>query len=212
MKHIYFILLLYISGYAQKPCLEIPTVDYGGKTYNTVQIGSQCWLKENLDVGTRINGSGDQTNNGTIEKYCYNDAPANCTTYGGLYQWDEAMQYDTTPGTKGICPSGWQIPTYAELLTLSTAVSNNGNALKTVGQGTGKGSGTNTSGFSALLSGYRYSPYAQLFIGGGAHFWSSTRDDFWLDIHTVYLVSDDSGIYQLYYAPRTALSVRCPKH
>jgi hypothetical protein len=73
------------------PCAT-PTVTYAGKTYNTVQIGKQCWLKENLDVGTRINGSVNQTDNGTIEKYCYNDDPANCTTYGGLYTWNESMQ------------------------------------------------------------------------------------------------------------------------
>ena len=75
-------------------------VSYGGKDYNTVLIGSQCWLKENLDVGTMINGSNQQTNNGIIEKYCYNNVPNNCSTYGGLYQWNEAMQYFTTPMVK----------------------------------------------------------------------------------------------------------------
>jgi hypothetical protein len=56
-----------------KPCVGIPTVEYEGKTFNTVQIGTQCWLKENLDIGTRINGDQNQTNNVVIEKYCYND-------------------------------------------------------------------------------------------------------------------------------------------
>ena len=90
-----------------QPCPGIPTVTYAGKTYNTVQIGSQCWLKENLDVGTMINSTSSgyqQTNNSIIEKYCYDNNPANCETYGGLYEWPEAMQYSTTPGTKGICP------------------------------------------------------------------------------------------------------------
>ena len=86
------------------------TVQYEGKTYNTVLIGNQCWLKENLDVGTRINLNQSPTNNGIIEKYCYNDNPTNCDTYGGLYKWDEAMQYTTTEGAIGICPSGWHIP------------------------------------------------------------------------------------------------------
>src|ERR1035438_4575700 len=93
---ILFIVGVYIpASYSQNPCPETPTVTYAGKTYNTVHIGSQCWLKENLDVGTRINGSNDQKNNGIIEKYCYNDDTANCTKYGGLYQWDEVMQYAT---------------------------------------------------------------------------------------------------------------------
>lgn len=178
-----------------QPCPGIATVTYGGKVYNTVKIGSQCWLKENLNVGTRINGSNDQTNNSTIEKYCYNDQESNCNTYGGLYQWNEAMQYVTTAGTKGICPTGWHIPTYAEFQTLKTAVGNNGNALKAIGQGSGGGTGTNTSGFSALLAGLRFY-YGYFFRGldNYAYFWSST------EFNATYanfmnLNYDDSSIY-----------------
>ena len=144
------------------------TITYAGQTYNTVLIGSQCWLKENLNIGTRIDGSSNQTDNNTIEKYCYSDLDANCTTYGGLYQWAEAVQYkngatNTTSlssafsgNVQGICPNGWHIPTKAEFQILATTVSNDGNALKAIGQGTGSGAGTNTSGFSALLAGCRY--------------------------------------------------------
>jgi len=84
-----------------------------GKTYNTVLIGTQCWMRENLNIGTRIDGSQNQTDNGTIEKYCYDDLESNCDIYGGLYQWDEAMQYVTTQGVQGICPAGWHLPTDA---------------------------------------------------------------------------------------------------
>ena len=42
------------SGGGGSPCPGIPTVTYAGKTYNTVLIGNQCWLKENLDVGMRV--------------------------------------------------------------------------------------------------------------------------------------------------------------
>ncbi|MDQ7816740.1 MAG: FISUMP domain-containing protein [Melioribacteraceae bacterium] len=129
-------------------------VNYSGKTYNTVLIGTQCWFKENLDVGSMIQGIQNSTNNGVIEKYCYNDEPNNCQN-GGLYQWNEAMQYKTAPGGQGICPTGWHIPTITEFQTLSTSVNNNGNALKAIGQGTGSGAGTNTSGFSGLIAGCR---------------------------------------------------------
>jgi uncharacterized protein (TIGR02145 family) len=156
-------------------CTGMPTVTYSGKTYNTIQIGNNCWLKENLDVGTMIYGIDTAKNNGIIEKYCYHDDLANCTTYGGLYQWNEAMQYVTTEGARGICPTGWHIPTYAELQTLVTTVNNDGNALKAVGQGTGSGAGRNTSGFSALLAGDRYFSGYFYDLGAGAYFWSSTE-------------------------------------
>lgn len=124
-------------------------IRYSNIVYNTVQIGSQCWLKENLNVGTMQGPA----NNGVIDKYCYNNDTVNCTTYGGLYQWNEAMQYVTTEGAQGICPVGWHMPTYAEYQTLKDTVLNDGNSLKAVGQGAGAGAGTNTTGFSALLAG-----------------------------------------------------------
>jgi uncharacterized protein (TIGR02145 family) len=167
------------------PCATA-TVLYGGQTYHTVQIGSQCWFKENLNVGTRINVSLEQTNNSVIEKYCYNDDIANCTIYGGLYQWAEAVQYKNgatntsspspafSGNIQGICPTDWHIPTNAEYQTLATTVSNNSNALKAVGQGTGSGAGTNTSGFSALLAGYgHWNGYTFYALGLATGIWSS---------------------------------------
>jgi len=41
-----------------------------------------------------------KTDNGIIEKYCYNDNPSNCNTYGALYQWDELMQYISEVGAQ----------------------------------------------------------------------------------------------------------------
>ena len=97
-----------------QPCPGITSVIYEGQTYNTVLIGDQCWLKENLNVGTMIQGDQGSSNNGIIEKYCYGDNEANCDTYGGLYAWREAMQYVTTAGVQGICPLGWHFPTDGE--------------------------------------------------------------------------------------------------
>jgi uncharacterized protein (TIGR02145 family) len=151
------------------------TITYVGKSYHKVKIGTQIWLKENLDVGIMIDSMQSQTNKGTIEKYCYDDDPANCTTYGGLYQWNEAMQYVTTPGTQGICPTGWHIPTNAEFQTLDSLVNKDGNSLKAVGQGTGSGAGTNSSGFSALLAGARGYGGDFLDLGNNTYFWSSSE-------------------------------------
>ena len=87
-----------------------------GKTYPTVQIGTQCWMAWNLNVGSMIPYTQEMANNGTVEKYCYDNSTSNCDVYGGLYQWDEIMNYSTTPGTTGLCPpvTGWHLPTDAE--------------------------------------------------------------------------------------------------
>src|SRR5512140_2311082 len=71
MKNIYFLLIaLFLSDYcySQVSCPGIPAVIYGGQTYNTILIGNQCWLKENLNVGSMVLGAQNQTNNDIIEK------------------------------------------------------------------------------------------------------------------------------------------------
>ena len=69
-----------------------------------------------------IHGTMEQSNNGIIEKYCYNNEPDSCTKYGGLYQWNEMMQYTTQQGAQGICPPGWHLPTDEEWKVLEGAV------------------------------------------------------------------------------------------
>lgn len=147
-------------------------IRYEGKTYHTVKIGTQCWMKENLDIGTMINGpsispDGYQTDNQIIEKYCYDNNANNCATYGGLYQWKEAMQYVTTLGARGICPEGWHIPTKTEFEILQSG--NSANSLKEIGTD----GGTNTTGFSALYAGNVHNVFEAL--NGGAWWWSSTQ-------------------------------------
>ncbi len=101
-----------------------PQLGYGGQNYATKKIGDQCWMAENLNIGDRIDSktgavANDQTDNGTIEKYCYNDnVSSECDTYGGLYQWDEMMQYVTTESTQGVCPTGWHLPSDTEWKTM----------------------------------------------------------------------------------------------
>lgn len=150
-----------------------PHIDVNGAYYNTIRIGTQCWMKENLNVGTTINGSVNQTDNGIIEKYYHNNDSVTSLNlgWGALYQWNEAMQYVTTPGAQGICPTGWHIPTLEEFTTLSTFVGGNGNALKAIGvHSTAGNEGTNTSGFSALFGGFRDNNAA--WRGGSDSFYS----------------------------------------
>ncbi len=194
------------------PCAGMPTISYEGKTYNTVQIDNQCWLKENLNVGTRINGIAEQTNNGIIEKYCYNDDDTNCDNYGGLYQWNEAMQYITTDGVRGICPEGWHMPTYPELQTLasSSVVGNDGNKLKREDQGSGIGKGTNESGFSALLSGYRRSDGLFYYLGAHGSFWS-TAEYGGSDFNGLTLAYSSSSVHFIHLSESQSFNVRCLK-
>ena len=90
-----------------------------GHAYATVLIGTQCWMAQNLDVGTMITGDTAMTDDGVIEKHCYDDDPANCAARGALYQWDEMMDYDPSDAgnpstTRGICPTGWHVPSDEE--------------------------------------------------------------------------------------------------
>lgn len=167
-------------------CPNPPIVIYEGHTYNTVQIGLQCWLKENLDVGTQIDGSTDPADNGIIEKYCFDDLAVNCELYGGLYLFHEMMNYNTDPGTQGICPEGWHIPTDNEWCTVSQFVDStvNCNTLYFSGEDAGikmksttgwddGGNGDNSSGFTALPGGVRYIDY-YAGIGYASDMWTST--------------------------------------
>lgn len=178
-------------------------IRYEGKTYGTVLIGTQCWIKENLDVGTMIQGNTNQSNNGIIEKYCYNNDTANCSLYGGLYQWQEAMKYVSVPGAQGICPDGWHIPTPSQFQALKTAVNNDGNSLKAIGQGSGSGTGTNTSGFSAFLAGGYYNgTFMGLYFE--TYFW---RTDGY--IMCLFAFSPEIAFYNYGYI--NSFSVRCLK-
>jgi len=166
------------------------------KTYKTVLIGDQCWMAENLNMGTRINGVDDQTDNGTIEKYCYDNDESNCDVYGGLYQWDEVMGYssssDTNPsGVNGICPDGWHVPSDTEwqkmevYLGISETYANEtgwrggteGGMLKESGLthwNTPNEGATNSSNFSALPSGY-WSVISFGAIGNDTYYWTTTE-------------------------------------
>jgi len=95
------------------------------KTYTTAFIGNKCWMTKNLDYGS-IKASGlSQTNNCLVEKYCL-PTDANCTAFGGLYQWDELMKYESTEATQGLCPPEWHVPTEAEWIALINSYNGNG--------------------------------------------------------------------------------------
>lgn len=127
--------------------------------YPTVQIGNQCWLAKNLNIGNMINnGTEYPSNNSIIEKYCYLNDANNCEFYGGLYAWDEMMGYVETECVRGICPHGWHIPSDYEWIDLelalgmSSAVVYQFNTWRGTDQGAQLKTG-GSSGYNALLSG-----------------------------------------------------------
>ncbi len=176
-------------------------------------------MTENLNVGARINGSQDQTNNGVIEKYCFNDIESNCNIYGGLYQWTEMMQYVTTPGVQGICPTGWHIPTDPEWTTLTTflgGISVAGGKMKSTGTieaGTGlwyspNTGATNESAFTAVPSGYRLSDKAFSNLGDYGVYWISS-EFFAGYAWSMYLGYDYGEVYRNGNYEISGFSVRC---
>ncbi|MDD2913386.1 MAG: FISUMP domain-containing protein [Candidatus Pacebacteria bacterium] len=219
-------------------CGESFTDARDGKTYTTVLIGTQCFMAENLNVGTMITSCtggyvGVCTNNGetpqnqgtsliSIEKYCYSDNEANCTTDGALYQWDQMMGGLTTPGIKGICPEGWHLPTDEEFKTLEMYLgmsqvqadttgwrgTTEGDKLKKAGLCQGR-TPCGTSGFNAILSGYRDTDGAFYDRTSGGYFWSSLdsggdawKRSFYVGDATSYRNVDDKAL---------GFSVRCLK-
>jgi len=114
-----------IDIHISRPCPGIPVVtDYDGNTYHTVQIGNQCWLKEELrskhysDGTSLIDGTGVGYWHGdTISKYWfdYDDNPANSTVYGRLYSGAAVLNGCYHAGgdsviVQGLCPTGWHVP------------------------------------------------------------------------------------------------------
>ncbi|MEI7980334.1 MAG: FISUMP domain-containing protein [Bacteroidota bacterium] len=172
--------VLYGQGFINPTSCGQPITDNrDNKTYNTVLIGNQCWMKENMNLGTMIQVSTAQTNHNDFEKYCMSNLEANCDVYGGLYQWNNAMQWSQVPGSQGICPAGWHIPTEAEWSTLVTFLGGDaiaGGTMKEAGteHWSSPNSGTNSSGFTALGGGFTHINTFNAFKGYGT-FWSSTQ-------------------------------------
>jgi len=126
------------------------TANFELKSIDYVTIGGIKWMKKNLDI--------EKANS-----WCYDDKPANCTTYGRLYTWDVA---------RIACPAGWHLPTdqeWTKLVTTAGGSEEAGYALKSK-TGWNRANGTDSYGFSALPGGYRTA---------GGKFYSIGDDGFW---------------------------------
>ncbi|MBA7580269.1 hypothetical protein ES708_22160 [subsurface metagenome] len=195
--------------------------DIEGNTYNVVKIGNQCWIAKNLEVkkyrdGTNIPEITDNTewDDATTAAWCYyNNNSSNQSTYGILYN------YFAISNSKGLCPSGWHVPSnteWNELFSNYGGVNIAGNALKETGTAHWlDGGGTNIDGFTALPGGTRSGGSGIFYDGPGdlapeAWFWSISI----YNSGSGYVFYLHDGTEQIYHEPESmesGCSVRCIK-
>jgi len=165
-----------------------------GKVYQTVVIGTQEWMAENLAYLPSVVGP-DTNSSTTPYYYVYGydgtnvtdaKATSNYTTYGVLYNWPAAMAGSASSnanpsGVQGVCPAGWHLPSDAEWTELTDYLGGEdvaGGKLKEAGydhwQSPNLGA-TNETGFTALPGGY--CEFSNNFVGIGncGYWWSATK-------------------------------------
>jgi uncharacterized protein (TIGR02145 family) len=167
--------------------------DTEGNIYNTITIGTQVWMAENLKTtkyndNTAIPLVTDNTEWQALSTpaYCWynNDEATNKPVYGALYNW-------YTVNTGKICPAGWHVPSDTEWKTLEIYLgmtqsqadatgwrgTNQGTQIKNITGWSGGSINTNTSGFSALPGGARdfASEGASVGQGSGVAWWTATE-------------------------------------
>ncbi|MCQ2279607.1 MAG: T9SS type A sorting domain-containing protein [Bacteroidales bacterium] len=219
------------------PCPGTPTLtDVDGNTYNTVQIGNQCWMKENLRTTMYADetsiSQGSTASTGTAYWYYPNNSSSDTSTYGLLYNWAAVMRNlssstSNPSGIQGICPNGWHVPSDAEWTQLTDYVSSQSqyrcsggtsSIAKALASTTGWNSSTNTcavgnnpssnnaTGFGAFPAGLYNGSYFN--FGDTAFFWSTTEDN----SDRAYdreLYSSTTGVYRDDNVKHRAYSVRC---
>lgn len=224
-------------GQDGRPCFGMPTVsDTDGNIYNTVRIGQQCWMKENLRTTKYADGTniilGSSPSTATAYRYYPNNDISVVAAYGFLYNWRAVMRdssaSNTNPsGVQGICPTGWHVPSNAEWIQLTDYVSaqnlytcgdNSTNIARVLAATTGWNASdtacsvgemlatNNATGFSALPAGNFF--YGSNAFGGQACFWSSTEND-GLHVFTRSIFNSLANVGMPMTTKDFALSVRC---
>ena len=218
------------------PCATTTLTDRDGNVYNLVQIGQQCWMKENLRTTKYADGTsisqGSSTSTTTAYWYYPNNSSSNKPTYGLLYNWTAVMRNSSSSsanpsGVQGVCPTGWHVPSDAEWTQLTNYVSsqseyvcgsNNTYIARALAGTTGWSSTTgtccvgttpsqnNSTGFGALPAGSYDGSYNG--FGTNANFWSATENDSSTAwLRGLYYVSAE--VHRGGHNKKWGLSVRC---
>lgn len=172
--------LLALSLFSLKSTAQTVT-DIDGNIYDTVIIGAQIWLKQNLKTTKYNNGVDIPTtslpinnNASAIYQWSYDDDSTNIDTYGRLYTWNVANN------TNNVCPTGWHVPDNSDWETLRDYLGGGsiaGAKMKEVGTthwNETDSTVTNSSGFTALGGGFRGNPSGFNNLGTLGSFWSTT--------------------------------------
>ncbi len=213
----YAILCLVFSSVA---CWAQSVTDYDGNVYNTINIGSQTWMKENLKVTHFGNGASIPTtlspaavDSTALFQWAYNDDTANVNIYGRLYTWFAVVNW------QNICPLGWHVPDTADWMTLTNFLGGDsiaGSKTKEAGLTHWLTSDTavdNSSLFTGLPGGFRGNPSGYNQLGALASFWSSTpfgSSSFQRGV-CYNLHANDLYLAQSVAVANCGLSVRCIK-
>lgn len=204
--------------------------DIDGNTYQTVKIGNQWWMAENLKSTHYRNGDPipNVTDGATWEglttgAYCeYNNDINNVAIYGRLYNWYAVND------SRNIAPEGWHVASDSEwkqleiYLGMSQTMADSDGWRGTVEGGKLKESGTahwlspntganNESGFSGLPSGYRQYDGVYQNIGLNDFFWTSTFYNISYAARSRALIWSESRINRNYFSRDWGFSVRCVK-
>ena len=209
-------LMNYVCDPVFAACGDLVTHD--GYDYSTVQIGDQCWFSENCRYLPEVStSSATSTTIPTYHVYGYTGsdlaaakATANYDTYGVLYNWPAVME-------PGICPSGWHIPTDPEWTQLTDFLGGEGVAggkMKSTGTieaGTGlwhspNAGATNSSGWTGLPGGYRYSG-GFYNVGYHGYWWSASESGSYSWLRLLYYSYDD--VYRGNVNRYNGFSARC---
>jgi uncharacterized protein (TIGR02145 family) len=193
------------------------------KVYNWTKIGDQVWMAENLAYLPSVNAITEAASN-EARYYVYNydgtdvvaaKASSDYASYGVLYNWPAAMAGEATSsaypsGVKGICPTGWHLPSTAEWDTLVNYVMDSspaGTKLKSVyGWTSGAETGTDSYGFSALPSGYYDGSVFKYGFSQG-FWWTATRSGITANIRNI--AFDNVSVYAYVGDVYDGSSVRC---
>lgn len=209
----FLIILMFLLLATSRNCYS---QDYGKPPYPIIFVhgwsdSDSCWTQTEGNWKNKFTNDYHWTYGGKIV--------SNCDIYGGLYQWNEMMQYTTIQGQQGICPDGWHLPSDGEWTNLIEYLGGGavaGGKMKEAGtthwQSPNTGA-TNSSGFTALPAGFRYDNGSSVGFGGiftDASFRSSTQEISYPPFAWGrYLTSSSASVTRSTWPKYYGYSVRC---